>query len=79
MDKNINLEKYLDFDYDVNKWKRNDIINLINDYGLGILLAFNIYSNVETSLSFDDWYSKYQDYLGIPTTIDVDSVKTIRR
>ena len=79
MDKDIDLEKYLDFDYDVDKWKRDDIIDLINEYGLGILLALNIYSNIETKLSFDEWFIKYQDYLSIPTIINTDSERTTRR
>ena len=76
MDKDIDLEKYLDFDYDVDKWKRDDIINLIDDYGLGILLAFYIYSNTSTDLSFDEWFMKYRDYLCIPIIINTDSKVT---
>ncbi len=79
MDKDLDLEKYLDFDYDVNKWNRDDIIDLINEYGLGILLAFYIYSKLETKLSFDEWFTKYQDYLSIPTIINTDSPKIFRK
>ena len=79
MDKDLNLAKYLDFDYDVNKWKRDDIVLLINEYGLGILLALYIYSNIKTNLSFDEWYMKYQNYLCIPTMGNTDSKKIIKR
>ena len=70
MDKDINLDKYLDFDYDTTKWTRDDIIEIINRYGMGILFALSLYINVETDLSFDDWFIKYNEHFNIPTFIE---------
>ena len=41
-------DKYLDFDYDTNKWTRKDLENLMVKYGTNILFKFSHSS----SLSF---------------------------
>ena len=77
MDNSLDLTKYLDFDYDTNKFKRIDLINLINEYGFGILFALYIYTNIKTDLSIGEWFMKYKDNLCLSTVINTDGEKTL--
>ena len=54
-DMNVNLEKYLDFDYDTNKWNRSKLISAVHQYGLNALFQIRLYSDQDSNLSFDDY------------------------
>ena len=61
-DCNMDLDKYFDFSYDTNKWKRKDLENLLLKYGTNILFIFSIYAGLDTDKSFDEWYeTDYQE------------------
>lgn len=66
-DSSLDLDKYLDFDYDTNKWTRKDLENLMVKYGTNILFKFSMYCGLNTDKDFDTWYQEeYQekyDYL----------------
>ncbi len=59
-DHNIDLDKYLNFPYETNKWTREDIENLMLKYGTNVLFKFAIYICLNTNESFDEWYLDYQ-------------------
>ena len=66
-DFSLNLNKYLDFDYDTNKWTRNELVKLINKYGKNVLHYFSFYIHSLTDKSFDEWYESeestfYKDF-----------------
>jgi hypothetical protein len=79
MDKDLNLDKYFDFDYDINKFSRYDLISLINEYGLGVILTIYIYTKAETDLTIDEWINKYKDSLIIPLAINTDGNNIYRK
>ncbi len=79
MDKDLNLDKYFDFDYDINKFSRDDLISLINEYGLGVILTIYIYTKAETDLTIDEWINKYKDSLIIPLAINTDGNNIYRK
>ncbi len=55
-DHSLNLDKYLDIDYNTSKWTRGELESLMNKYGKNILMLFVIYYNLETDKSVDEWY-----------------------
>ena len=64
-DNSISLDKYLDCDYDTNKWTRKDIVNLMHKYGTKVLFSFcyyvdlqnnEMYESLHTNKSFAEWY-----------------------
>lgn len=59
-DKDINLDKYLDFDYNTEEWSRERLLELVNKYGRNILFTFCCYSNSGFDLDkdFDEWYEE---------------------
>ena len=54
-DMSINLEKYLDFDYDTSKWNRSRLISAVHQYGLNALYQICLYSGQDSNLSFDEY------------------------
>ncbi len=55
-DHSLNLDKYLDIDYNTSIWTRSELESLMNKYGKNSLMLFIIYNNLETDKSFDEWY-----------------------
>lgn len=62
-DTNLDLDKYLDFTYDTNKYKRKDLERLMINYGTSVLFKFSIYNSLREEKDFDIWVKEYQDEL----------------
>ncbi len=78
-DHSINLDKYLDFDYDTTKWTRDKLKELINKYGKSILFAFGVYSTSKTDLLFDEWYENEKEFVySLSDEYFISGYKTIR-
>ena len=57
-DYSIDLDNYLDFSYDTNKWTKKELIDLMLKYGTSVLFKFSIYVGLNTDKSFDEWYTR---------------------
>ena len=57
-DTTINLEKYLDFDYDSSKFDRDSLISIVFRHGFKVLFLFCLYISSGSDMNFDDFVSK---------------------
>lgn len=62
-DCSLELDKYLDFRYDTNKYKRKDLEKLMNNYGTSVLYKFSVYNSRNEEKDFDSWIIEYNKEL----------------
>lgn len=60
-DCNLNLDKYLDFDYDTNKYSRKDLEIMMVNYGTSVLFKFSVYNYLKSDKEFSEWLNDYQN------------------
>ncbi len=66
-DKDINLDKYLDFDYNTEEWSRERLLELVNKYGRNILFQFCCYEGSNSDKDFDEWLEENKNYYFMPS------------
>ena len=56
IDEDINLDKYLEGNYNSKEWPRERLIDLVKVHGMNILFSFYCYTCSDSKQSFPDWY-----------------------
>ena len=62
IDEDINLGKYLDFEYDTNIWTKEDLLHIVNKYGHRALFELKVYLDLDRDMTFDEYMTLRQKY-----------------